>query len=79
MNEDMDIGLPPGMMGILSSGIGAPQLGQTGFSSESIDDLINAVARGGGGIFQNILGGLGQIGSAISPALPAIALSLIHI
>ena len=77
MNEDMDIGLLPGMMGILSSGIGAPQLGQTGFSSESIDDLINAVAGGGGGIFQNILGGLGQIGSAVSPALPAIAGTLL--
>ena len=77
MNEDMDIGLPPEMMGILSSGVGAPQLGQTGFSSESIDDLINAVSGGGGGIFQNILGGLGQIGSAVTPALPAIAGTLL--
>ena len=32
---------------------------------------------GSGGVFQNILGGLGQIGSAVSPALPAIAGSLL--
>ena len=32
---------------------------------------------GSGGIFQDILGGLGQIGSAVSPALPAIAGTLL--
>ena len=60
MNEDMDIGLPPELMGALGAGAGS-QLGQTGYSSESIDDLINAIA--GGGQNQSFLGGLfGGIG-----------------
>ena len=76
-NDPYNIGSSELPSGIFSSGIGTPQIGQTGYSSESIDDLINAVSGGGGGIFQNILGGLGQIGSAVTPALPAIAGTLL--
>ena len=48
------------IMGMLGNAtIGAPtNIDYSQYSSESIDDLINAVA-GGGGIFQNILGGIG--------------------
>ena len=65
------------IMGMLGNAtIGTPNVDYSRYSSESIDDLINAVA-GGGGIFQNILGGLGEIGSAITPAIPAIAGTLL--
>ena len=66
------------IMGMLGNAtIGAPtNIDYSQYSSESIDDLINAVA-GGGGIFQNIFGGLGDIASAVSPAIPAIAGSLL--
>lgn len=66
------------IMGMLGNAtIGTPtNVDYSQYSSESIDDLINAVA-GGGGIFQNILGGLGQIGSAVTPAIPAIAGTLL--
>ena len=66
-----------GMLGNATSNatIGTPGIDYSQYSSENIDDLINAVS--GGGVFQNILGGLGQIGSAVSPAIPAIAGSLL--
>ena len=65
------------IMGMLGNAtIGTPNVDYSRYSSESIDDLINAVA-GGGGIFQNILGGLGDIGSALSPAIPGIAGTLL--
>jgi hypothetical protein len=66
------------IMGMLGNAtIGAPtNIDYSQYSSESIDDLINAVA-GGGGIFQNIFGSLGDIASAVSPAIPAIAGSLL--
>lgn len=60
--------------GALSAGAGQG-IGNT-ISSEGIDDLINSIA-GGGSLFGNLLGGLGQIGSAISPALPGIAGTLL--
>ena len=64
------------IMGMLGNAtIGTPGIDYSQYSSENIDDLINAVS--GGGVFQNILGGLGQIGSAVSPAIPAIAGSLL--
>ena len=60
--------------GALSAGAGQG-IGNT-ISSEGIDDLINSIA-GGGSLFGNLLGGLGQIGSALSPALPGIAGTLL--
>ncbi len=64
------------IMGMLGNAtIGTPGIDYSQYSSEGIDDLINSVS--GGGAFQNILGGLGQLGSAVSPALPAIAGSLL--
>ena len=51
--------------GALSGGVGSPQLGQTGYSSESIDALINdvasptgfgAIASGVGNIFGGLMG-----------------------
>jgi len=64
------------IMGMLGNAtIGTPGIDYSQYSSENIDDLINAVS--GGGVFQNILGGFGQIGSAVSPAIPAIAGSLL--
>ncbi len=66
------------IMGMLGNAtIGTPtSIDYSQYSSENIDDLINAVA-GGGGIFQNIMGNLGDIGSALSPAIPAIAGTLL--
>jgi len=50
------------IMGMLGNAtIGTPGIDYSQYSSESIDDLINDVS--GGGVFQNILGGLGNIGS----------------
>ena len=67
------------IMGMLGNAtIGTPtNIDYSQYSSENIDDLINAVAGGGGGIFQNILGSLGDIGSALSPAIPGIAGTLL--
>jgi len=67
MNEDLDIGLPPEMMGILSAGIGG---------SNPIMAATNALNTGGG-FFSDIFGGLQQIGSAVTPAIPAIAGTLL--
>ncbi len=67
MNEDLDIGLPPEMMGILSAGIGG---------SNPIMAATNALNTGGG-FFSDIFGSLGDIASAVSPAIPAIAGSLL--
>ena len=67
MNEDLDIGLPPEMMGILSAGIGG---------SNPIMAATNALNTGGG-FFSNVFGSLGDIGSALSPAIPAIAGTLL--
>lgn len=66
------------IMGMLGNAtIGTPtNIDYSQYSSESIDDLINAVA-GGGGVFQNIMGSLGDIGSALSPAIPGIAGTLL--
>lgn len=66
------------IMGMLGNAtIGTPtNIDYSQYSSENIDDLINAVA-GGGGVFQNIMGSLGDIGSALSPAIPAIAGTLL--
>ena len=50
------------IMGMLGNAtIGTPGIDYSQYSSESIDDLINDVS--GGGVFQDILGGLGNIGS----------------
>lgn len=62
--------------GALSAGIGSPQLGQTGYSSEGIDDLINAVASSNTSPLGQIFGGLMGAGQSIlsSPdALTGIA------
>lgn len=62
--------------GALSAGVGSPQLGQTGYSSEGIDDLINAVASGNTSPLGQIFGGLMGAGQSIlsSPdALTGIA------
>jgi len=58
-NDPYNIGSDGLPSGILSSGIGTPQLGQTNYSSESIDDLINNIASPTG--FGQIAGGLGNI------------------
>ncbi len=58
-NDPYNIGSDGLPSGIFSSGIGTPQLGQTNYSSESIDDLINNIASPTG--FGQIAGGLGNI------------------
>ena len=75
-NDPYNIGSGELPSGIFSSGIGTPQLGQTGYSSESIDDLINTVASGNTSPLGQIFGGLMGVGQSVlsSPdALTGIA------
>ncbi len=78
--------------GALSAGSGNAVM-PSNYSSEGIDDLINNIASpqlasanptgfqqfltGAGNVLGDIFGGVQQIGSAISPAMPAIAGSLL--
>ena len=64
-NDPYNIGSAELPSGIFSSGVGTPQMGQTGYSSESIDALINdiasptgfgAIASGVGDIFGGLMG-----------------------
>ena len=76
--DNMTIGSDPYNIGdygnVLSAGIGQG-IGST-ISSGGIDDLINTVA-GGGNFLSGLFGGIRDIGSAISPALPGIAGTLL--
>jgi hypothetical protein len=71
--------------GALSAGSGNAVM-PSNYSSEGIDDLINNIASptgfgqflgGATDVLGGLLGGVQQIGSAISPAMPAIAGSLL--
>ena len=64
-NDPYNIGSGELPSGIFSSGIGTPQIGQTGYSSESIDDLINAVAGNSTSPLGQIFGGLMGAGQSI--------------
>ena len=64
-NDPYNIGSGELPSGIFSSGIGTPQIGQTGYSSESIDDLINAVAGNATSPLGQIFGGLMGAGQSV--------------